>query len=264
MGKEIWNSIKPTHIRTHSSIPDIWGLSPLRALPCHTATCCSSSWRPSTPVNSTPNNSWHFCCTTPHTHTSTCWHTHWLNLRISVQLEGWYNCMYTHRCWEKQRVFDCINMCTQTLSYTVHIHKPLSLERQIKVELWAQEVGQMERVASLGHSITESMFVWVCVPAWEGVECACSNGMLCFHLWASRCSMCTRDLLKKQCIHVRGCVFFSFSFVSPCMLVCACVCECCLVWPPRQTGRWEERRPAFQTRLGLWLPKGLPAWRHSA
>lgn len=50
-------------------------------------------------------------------------------------------------------------MYANTLTCTVHIHKAVSLGRRIKVELWAQEVGQMERAASLGHSITESMFV---------------------------------------------------------------------------------------------------------
>ena len=56
-------------------------------------------------------------------------------------------------------------MYMQTLllsAYTAHTYKPLSLLRLIKVELWAQEVGQMERAASLGRYITESMFVFVC------------------------------------------------------------------------------------------------------
>lgn len=46
---------------------------------------------------------------------------------------------------------------------------PLSVERQIKVELWAQEMGQMERAVSLGHSITQNMFVCsqMCLLKWD-------------------------------------------------------------------------------------------------
>lgn len=58
---------------------------------------------------------------------------------------------------------------------TVRTYAPVSLEGLIKVELWAQEVGQMERAASPGRSIIESMFacLLVCLRAACGCVCVC-------------------------------------------------------------------------------------------
>lgn len=108
----------------------------------------------------------------------------------------------------------------------------------------------MERAASLGHSITEREREWA--PERER-ECSCSNTTFCFHLWASSYTMC--EIFKMRCV---------LSWEDEALCVCihanAGECECFHVWRPRQTHtqRWERRRPTFQTRLGLWLPSGLP------
>lgn len=97
----------------------------------------------------------------------------------------------------------------------------------------------MERAASLGHSITESMFVRMCVPE-----------RMCLLKWdvmlssaSSRYSVRTCDLGKQQRIRVSG-LGLPVS-VHVCMLAHARKRPC--VWPPRQMHReWKEDRPFKQ------------------
>lgn len=80
----------------------------------------------------------------------------------------------------------------------------------------------MERAASLGHSITESMFVYLCVSF---CACACEREnvpaqMQCFHLSARRYSKVRSRSLIEEGVHARG-------------------------HRGKRTGRREERRPGF-------------------
>lgn len=100
----------------------------------------------------------------------------------------------------------------------------------------------MERAASLGHSITESMFVRMCVPE-----------RMCLLKWdamlssaRSRYSVRTCDLEKQQCIHVRGVRLP----VSLCVCILAHAHETSSCAAAAANAQGEERRPSFQTRLG--------------
>lgn len=135
--------------------------------------------------------------------------------------------------WLYKRVYANSTCAVHTHKHT-HTHKAASLRRQIKVELWAQEAGQMERAASLGHSITESMFVRMCVPE-----------RMCLLKWdvmlssaSSRYSVRTCDLEKQTTlIHVFTWEEWGFP----------CLCVSAYSHMPQQMHReWKGDRPFKQ------------------